>query len=671
MTAFAMLTVIMPSSISVKASAENWGQDYDTAKTFSIADKDELLAFRDMVNSGKSFSGKTVTLQADIDLASEEWIPIGREAKAFEGSFQGNNKKIKNLTITNKDLNSAGFFGITGGGSNSVIQDLTLENVHIDANQTVGALGGYMVTRTVNCQVIGNIHISGTFMVGGLAGDHYSKIENSHVNGNAGSIISGRYVEANREGDNIGGLIGLRGEGSNLVQDSSVSNVKISGTRKIGGFIGAAFLSNSFENCEVNNVIIETNASVEYANDNVSSLGLGGMIGVFNNHTPNGHITSSTVSDVAFIIPENIKDIVKAGYMYGLSRAASKTPDLADNFITGTNTGSNNALDSVEGITTHYTRLEPTCVEDGHIEYWMSVDKYYKDAKRTEEITETDTILAASGHHAVKVDAKAPSCIEEGNIAYWYCDQCDEYFSDEALTTKVDKADVMIAITNHDAIKVDAKAPTCTEEGHIEYWYCEECDQYFLDEALTTKANKEDLILAVVSHKAVKIDAKAPTCTEKGNIAYWYCEECDQYFLDETLQVKLTKEDTILNETDHLAFTLVNVKQASCTEEGYTGDLVCKYCGELIKQGKATAKLAHHFVNGECSECGEKDPHYVASKPIENDTQTSTDTTKQEAETETSPRTGDETNIAVWMILMMASVLGIVHLHRKHTCNED
>ncbi len=618
--AFAMLIVMTPSSISVKASAENWGQDYDTVNTFTIADKEELLAFRDMVNSGKDFSGKTVTLQADIDLVSEEWIPIGRESKPFGGSFQGNNKKIKNLTITNRDLNSAGFFGITGGGSNGVIADLTLENVHIDANQTVGALGGYMVTRTVNCQVIVDIHISGTFMVGGLAGDHYSKIENSHVKGNEGSTISGRYVEANSEGDNIGGLIGLRGEGSNLIQNSSVSNIKISGTRKIGGFIGAAFLSNSFENCEVNNVIIETNASVEYANDNISSLGLGGFIGVFNNHTPNGHIVSSTVRDITMIIPENIKDIATAGYMYGLSRASGKTPDLTENLVTGTNTGSNNAKDNVEGITTHYARLEPTCVEDGHIEYWMSVDKYYKDAARTEEITEADTILTKSGHHAVKVEAKEPSCIEEGNIAYWYCDQCDEYFSDELLTTKV---------------------------------------------------NKEDLILAVVPHKTVKIEAKAPTCTEKGNIAYWYCEECDQYFLDETLQVKLTKEETVLDETDHPAFTLVNVKKASCTEEGYTGDLVCKYCGEVIKQGKATAKLAHHYVNGECSECKEKDPNYVLQKPIENDTQTSTDTNKKETETNKTPQTGDETNIAFWMFLTMVSVLGVANLHRRNKFIEE
>ena len=219
-----MLVTMMPLSVSVKASTPDWGADYDTATEFTISDKAELFAFRDMVNSGKSFSKKTVILTADIDLNKEEWIPIGNNANPFNGSFQGNQRTVKNLKINDETLNEAGFFGNTGGGSGAVIADLTLENVDIRANHAVGALGGYMVTKTMNCNIIGDITISGTFMVGGLAGDHYSMITNSHVRANEGSSINGIHMTSDSEGDNIGGLIGLRGEGNNLISECSVAN---------------------------------------------------------------------------------------------------------------------------------------------------------------------------------------------------------------------------------------------------------------------------------------------------------------------------------------------------------------------------------------------------------------------------------------------------------------
>jgi len=37
----------------------------------------------------------------------------------------------------------------------------------------------------------------------------------------------------------------------------------------------------------------------------------------------------------------------------------------------------------------------------------------------------------------------------------------------------------------------------------------------------------------------------------------------------------------------------VNVKEASCSEEGYTGDIPCKTCGEILEHGEAIPKLEH------------------------------------------------------------------------------
>ncbi|MDO5382126.1 MAG: choice-of-anchor I family protein [Eubacteriales bacterium] len=50
---------------------------------------------------------------------------------------------------------------------------------------------------------------------------------------------------------------------------------------------------------------------------------------------------------------------------------------------------------------------------------------------------------------------------------------------------------------------------------------------------------------------------------------------------------------------------LVNVKEATCTENGYSGDKVCTVCGAVIQEGKEVPSLGHKFVSGKCvNNCG-------------------------------------------------------------------
>ena len=58
---------------------------------------------------------------------------------------------------------------------------------------------------------------------------------------------------------------------------------------------------------------------------------------------------------------------------------------------------------------------------------------------------------------------------------------------------------------------------------------------------------------------------------------------------------------------------LKNIKNATCTAEGYTGDKVCKVCGEVVEQGTAIAKLPHNFEDGKCTVCGALDSTF---KPV-------------------------------------------------------
>lgn len=57
--------------------------------------------------------------------------------------------------------------------------------------------------------------------------------------------------------------------------------------------------------------------------------------------------------------------------------------------------------------------------------------------------------------------------------------------------------------------------------------------------------------ILTVKHSLTHYEYKAPTCTENGNKEYWYCESCKQYFSDENATMSTTKEDIVIPATEH------------------------------------------------------------------------------------------------------------------------
>lgn len=90
-----------------------------------------------------------------------------------------------------------------------------------------------------------------------------------------------------------------------------------------------------------------------------------------------------------------------------------------------------------------------------------------------------------------------------------------------------------------------------------------------------------------------KIQAKAPTCTVDGNSAYWYSAAFDKYFKDENGVNEITAESTVIPAKGHGESEVKGAKEATCTEDGYTGDKVCKVCGEILERGTVIEKLGH------------------------------------------------------------------------------
>ena len=266
---------------------------------------------------------------------------------------------------------------------------------------------------------------------------------------------------------------------------------------------------------------------------------------------------------------------------------------------------------------------DATCTENGNTAYWhCSVcNKYFSDENGTTEIALPDTVVKA--HHTMtKTDAKEPTCTAEGNNAYYTCSVCGKVFKDEAgmqpttveaetlkkkaHTPVVDAAvaatcektgltegshcsvcnEVLVAQKvvdkiPHSLTKTDAKAATCTEDGNNEYYTCSACGKVFKDADGKTETSVEDEKIAATGHTMTKTDAKAATCTENGNTAYWHCSVCNKYFSDENGTTEIALPDTVVKA--HHTMTKTDAKEPTCTAEGNNAYYTCSVCGKVFK----------------------------------------------------------------------------------------
>ena len=95
------------------------------------------------------------------------------------------------------------------------------------------------------------------------------------------------------------------------------------------------------------------------------------------------------------------------------------------------------------------------------------------------------------------------------------------------------------------------------------------------------------------------VDKVEATCTENGYTGDKVCGTCGE-----------TKEEgTVVEATGHLNTNTENVKPATCTEDGYTGDVFCNDCETVVTEGqviKATGHVNTEKVNAKDATCTEK-----------------------------------------------------------------
>ncbi|MBR5198810.1 MAG: hypothetical protein IKW20_03165, partial [Bacteroidales bacterium] len=220
------------------------GVGMDAEGSYMIANATGMFWFANEVNVNKnSFSGKTVKLAADIDLANAVWTPVGQTgATTFNGVFDGQGKTISNLNVNSDaqtgEYYSSGLFGWveTHTDGNGQIKNVKINGATVVGHHNCGALVGYITEKN-------------------------AIVENCHV---SNATISCTYANGDADGDKAGALIG-NATNATKVNGCSATDCTVSAGRDSGQLIGAAKADNVTD-CSATNVTVSANGTGTGAN---------------------------------------------------------------------------------------------------------------------------------------------------------------------------------------------------------------------------------------------------------------------------------------------------------------------------------------------------------------------------------------------------------------------
>ncbi|MCQ2753533.1 MAG: hypothetical protein MJ231_00625 [bacterium] len=270
-----------------------------------ISNAETLAKLAELVNSGTTCLGKTITLTADIDLSAystgEGWTPIGTSSRQFRGNFDGQGHKVKNLYINRPDSDYQGLFGYVY--NNAALKNVGIENCNVTGKGYVGGLAGIINSSSItNSYATGDVIGNGE-RVGGLTGDVFrSTVTNSYATGD----VTG-------QGNSTGGLVGII-ESNSTVTNSYATGDVIGNGERIGGLVGFIYSNSTVTN--------------SYATGDVTGQGnsTGGLVGYASSSAVRGCDAAGSVTG-------------QGNYTGGLTGAASSSSTVTNCYATGSVTG--------------------------------------------------------------------------------------------------------------------------------------------------------------------------------------------------------------------------------------------------------------------------------------------------------------------------------------------
>lgn len=239
----------------------------------------ELAWVAQMVNEGENitFKDETVVLMNDINLGNLPWKPIGESSVSpFEGTFKGNGKTIRGLSVDDGVVNSksfsrttpikgAGLFGVVKGAT---LEDVTIADAVVKSSEATGT--GVLVGCALDAVTISGVTITQEETSG-------AEEKKTEVQGN----------------QNVGTVAGYISASEIVIENCSVttSNVSTSSdttssgeAASVGGVVGALNVNNpesgtpsvKIDNCNVSGIQLSTSTESEGSSSNTAA---GGVIG--------------------------------------------------------------------------------------------------------------------------------------------------------------------------------------------------------------------------------------------------------------------------------------------------------------------------------------------------------------------------------------------------------
>ena len=286
--------------------------------------------------------------------------------------------------------------------------------------------------------------------------------------------------------------------------------------------------------------------------------------------------------------------------------------------------------------TSHVKKVDATVtseVTEGSCEVGGTRTYTAKVTFEGKEYTDTKTeAIPAKGHTLTAVAEVPATCETAGVKAHWVCSVCGKLFSDAEGKTETTLEKLAIPATGH------------AYGAPVWKW-----NDDFTASATFTCGNDASHVETVNAAVTNEVTTEA-TCEADGVRTYTakVTFEGEEYTDTKTETLPATGHDT----------ELVGAKDATCTEDGYTGDEVCKVCGVTVKQGEVIPALGHDYKDGKCSRCGAEEPTTPVEpgKPQQPEKPTTPDT----------PATGDESQLMLWVSGMLVCALGAgLMLRRK------
>jgi len=290
--------------ISITTAGIFCGGNGTESNPFQICDVQTLSTFREYINNGNGAvtAGIYYNLTQDIDLSGyasgEGWEPMGSSGNYFQGNFNGNGKKITNLTINRPETSNIGLFGYTNGAD---ISNIGIENGNLTGYFCTGGLAGAADSTTFsNCYATGSVN-GYDRRTGGLVGSlTASSISNCYTTCsiNDGNT-SGEWI-GNR-GNSSGGLAGRI---ANTVVEYCYATGNVAGNLYAGGLIGTSNTSVirncvaanevvSAMNVNVNRIVGFNEAPTDYDNNYAVSNMIVTMDGVVQDRTDDDNVNGT------------------------------------------------------------------------------------------------------------------------------------------------------------------------------------------------------------------------------------------------------------------------------------------------------------------------------------------------------------------------------------------